>query len=81
MKESGKLAGSTMRICDGIRNLVERAGVPFDIALNAATINPASLLGLNDHIGKLCAGYDADIVVLEESYDVAQTYCKGVAQF
>ncbi len=81
LKESGKLAGSTMRICDGIRNLVERAGVPFDIALNAATINPASLLGLNDHIGKLCAGYDADIVVLEESYDVAQTYCKGVAQF
>ena len=81
LKESGSLAGSTMRICDGLYNLVERAGVPFDVALNAATINPATLLGLQDHIGRLCTGYDADIVVLEDSYEVAQTYCKGVAQF
>ena len=25
-------------------------------------------------------GYDADIAVLEDNYEVVQTFCKGVAQ-
>lgn len=75
------LAGSTMKINEGLRNLVERAGVPFNAALNSCTINPASLLGLNDHLGKICAGYDADLVVLKDDYAVEKTYCKGVEQF
>ena len=80
LTESGSLAGSTMRMNEGLRNLVERAGVPFDAALNAATINPATLLNMHDHIGKLCTGYDADIVVLNDDYSVEETYCKGIAQ-
>lgn len=75
------LAGSTMKTNEGLRNLVMRADVPFDSALNSCTINPATLLGMNDHLGKLCAGYDADIVVLEDDYSVAETYCKGIAQW
>lgn len=74
------LAGSTMHINDGLRNLVTRALVPFDAALNSCTINPAELLGLDDHLGRICAGYDADIVVLKDDYSVEQTYCKGIAQ-
>lgn len=73
------LAGSTLKINEGLRNLVEKALVPFDSALNSCTINPATLLGLDDHKGKLFAGYDADIVVLEDDYSVKQTYCKGKA--
>lgn len=75
------LAGSTMKTNEGLRNLVERAQVPFDAALNSCTINPAALLGLDDHLGKLVAGYDADITVLNDDYTVAETYCKGKAQF
>jgi N-acetylglucosamine-6-phosphate deacetylase len=74
------IAGSTMHTNDGLRNLVERAGVPFDAAINSCTLNPASLLGLDDHLGKLCAGYDADIVVLNDDYSVEETFCKGVPQ-
>ena len=69
-----------MHTNDGLRNLVERAGVPFDAAINSCTLNPASLLGLDDHLGKLCAGYDADIVVLNDDYSVEETFCKGVPQ-
>ncbi|MEE8806933.1 MAG: N-acetylglucosamine-6-phosphate deacetylase [Lactimicrobium sp.] len=81
LTETKGLAGSTMRICDGLKNLVTRAGVPFDAALNSCTINPASLLGLNDHLGKIAVAYDADIVVLNDDYSVEETYCKGVPQF
>lgn len=74
------IAGSTMHTNDGLRNLVERAGVPFDTAINSCTLNPAALLGMDDHLGKIMAGYDADIVVLNDDYTVEETYCKGVPQ-
>ena len=74
------IAGSTMHTNDGLRNLVERAGIPFDTAINSCTLNPAALLGLDDHLGKIMAGYDADIVVLNDDYTVEQTFCKGIPQ-
>lgn len=78
--EINSLAGSTLRVNDGLRILVEEAQVPFDAALNSCTINPARMLKIDDRKGKLGAGYDADIVVLADDYNVVQTYCKGVAQ-
>lgn len=73
------LAGSTLCLNQGLRILVEDAQVPFDAALNACTLNPARLLKIDDHKAKICAGYDADIVVLKDNYDVEQTYCRGKA--
>lgn len=74
------LAGSTLRINEGLRNIVEKAKVPFVKAVNSCTINPARLLSLDDHIGLIKVGYDADLVVLDNNYTVLQTYCKGVVQ-
>ena len=79
LTESDSLAGSTLRVNEGLRILVEEAQVPFDVALNSCTINPARLLRIDDHKGKLMNGYDADIVVLNDDYSVEQTYCKGKA--
>ena len=80
LTSTGGLAGSTLRLNQGLRILVEEAMIPFNYALNACTINPARCLGLDDHKGAIGVGYDADIVVLEKDYTVAQTYCKGAAQ-
>lgn len=71
------LSGSTLRTNLGVRNLVEYAQVPFEYAINAATINPATLIHIDDHKGKIQAGYDADIVVLEENYEVDTTFALG----
>lgn len=78
LKGTDTIAGSTLNINKGLRILVEEAMVPFDAALNSCTINPARVLRVDDRKGKLTAGYDADIVVLEDDYAVAQTYCKGI---
>ena len=75
-----QLAGSTLRINEGLRILVEKALVPFEDALASCTINPMKYLGMADHKGKLNVGYDADIVVLNDDYSVEETYCKGVRQ-
>jgi N-acetylglucosamine-6-phosphate deacetylase len=77
LKGQSTLAGSTLRINRGLQVLVEKALVPFGAALNACTINPATMLRIQDRKGRLMAGLDADIVVLEDNYDIAQTYVKG----
>ena len=79
LKGTDTIAGSTLRMNRGLQILVEGAMVPFDVALNACTINPARCLRVDDRKGKLCAGYDADIVVLDDDYTVRQTYCRGKA--
>lgn len=71
------LAGSTLKVNEGLKILVEKALVPFDSALNSCTINPARCLHVDDRKGSLQAGKDADIVVLNDDYSVAQTYCMG----
>ena len=80
LTSTGGLAGSTLKLNEGLRILVEEALVPFNYAINACTINPAKCLGIDDRKGSIVAGKDADIVVLDADYSVVQTYCKGKAQ-
>ena len=79
LKGTETIAGSTLYMNRGLKILVEKAMIPFDAALNSCTINPAKALRVDDRKGRLAAGYDADIVVLEDNYDVFQTYCRGTA--
>lgn len=81
LKDTDIIAGSTLCINEGLKIMVEEAMVPFDAALNSCTINPARCLGLDNRKGKLAAGHDADIVVLEDDYKVCQTYCRGISVF
>ena len=71
------LAGSTLKMNEGLRILIEEALVPVDYAINACTKNPATCLGIHDQKGSLKAGLDADLVVLDSDYQVIQTYCLG----
>jgi N-acetylglucosamine-6-phosphate deacetylase len=80
LTSTGGLAGSTLKLNEGLRILVEEAMVPFHYAINACTINPARCIGVDDRKGIIGIGMDADLVVLEKDYQVHQTYCKGEAQ-
>ena len=79
LKGTTTIAGSTLPMNKGLKILVEEAMIPFDSALNSCTINPARCIGVDNRKGRLCAGFDADIVVLEDDYTVCQTYCRGIA--
>lgn len=57
-------------------------GLPFDETLKAMTINPAEALGIEDRVGSLEVGKDADFVVLNGepfSYkgSIEKTYIEG----
>lgn len=79
LKGTNTISGSTLKINEGLRKLVEEVLVPFEVALDSATINPARALKLDDRKGKIAIGYDADMVVLEDDYSVVQTYVRGEA--
>ena len=40
-----------------------KEGLPAQVALEALTVNPASMMRLHDRVGSLTAGLDADVVV------------------
>jgi N-acetylglucosamine-6-phosphate deacetylase len=61
--EGGNLAGSVTALDLELARVV-RAGIPLPAAVQAASTNPAELLGLADR-GRLEAGRRADIVVLD----------------
>jgi imidazolonepropionase-like amidohydrolase len=63
-----------------------RNGLPYHVALAGVTSASAELLGLGERIGKVKAGYDADIVVwdsdpLSVGASPAQVWIDGTAQF
>ena len=76
----GTLAGSTALLKDGLRKVVEDLGVPFEVALRMATVNPAKIAKVWDHKGSLAPGKDADVVVLDESYKVLFSMVEGQIQ-
>ncbi len=66
MTADGHLAGSTLDLLDGVKNLAAFAGVSFEKALLSATLAPAKLLGKENELGTLRAGARADLLLLDD---------------
>jgi N-acetylglucosamine-6-phosphate deacetylase len=75
--ENGALAGSVLKMNDAVKNLVKHCGVKLEDAINFATINPATHLGVSDKIGSIKEGKIADFVVLDEDFSVTTTVVDG----
>lgn len=73
----GTLAGSILTLNRAVRNMVSLSGVPLAEAVAMASETPAAILGAGERKGKLQAGYDADLIVMGEDYQVRATYVRG----
>ncbi|NTU33086.1 N-acetylglucosamine-6-phosphate deacetylase [Brevibacillus sp. HB1.1] len=73
----GTLAGSILTLNRAVGNMVKLSGVALPEAVEMASHTPASILGFGDRKGRLAAGYDADIIVLNEQFDVTMTFVAG----
>jgi N-acetylglucosamine-6-phosphate deacetylase len=74
---TGMFLGSTLGMNSIVKTAVKRCGVDFKTAVMASSLNAATLLDVADRKGRLEKGYDADIVVLDDDFNVIQTYCLG----
>lgn len=77
VNNEGNLCGSSLKINEGINNLIKKAKLPLVTAINSATINPAKMLGINNNKGSIEINKDADLVITNSDFKVMRTYCKG----
>ncbi|MEX0974714.1 MAG: N-acetylglucosamine-6-phosphate deacetylase [Bacillota bacterium] len=76
----GTIAGSTAFLRNCLRNVVEGLGIPFEVAVGMATVNPAKAARVWGRKGSLAPGKDADVVVLDDSYNVLWSMVEGEIQ-
>jgi N-acetylglucosamine-6-phosphate deacetylase len=73
----GVLAGAHLDMASAVRNAVKRAKLPLDVALRAASLAPATFLGLERERGVLTSGARADMVALSDDLEVIGTWVGG----
>ena len=74
--KDGTLAGSAAALTDCLRNAV-RFGVPETVAVTAATLTPARVIGAGEEIGSIEPGKLADFLVCSESLEPEEVYIGG----
>lgn len=75
--EGGSIAGSTLTLDRAFKRAATIDRLPVGDIVKALSVNPARLLGLDDTIGSLEPGKDADLVVLDENFDLKGVLRKG----
>jgi N-acetylglucosamine-6-phosphate deacetylase len=75
--DAGGLAGSTLTMDQALRNVMKFADISLSEALPMATRVPAAAMKLENHKGSIASGFDADIVVLDETNHVRLTMVGG----
>lgn len=75
---AGNLSGSALKFNKGLYNAHYKARLPLETVINAATINPAKYLKVDDRKGSIEVSKDADFSVVNKDFDVLATFVKGV---
>jgi N-acetylglucosamine-6-phosphate deacetylase len=73
----GGLSGSTLSMDTAIRNAMKFTGKSISEIIAMATCTPAASMGISNMKGFLQAGYDADLVLLNEQWLVEKTIING----
>ncbi|GBD50895.1 N-acetylglucosamine-6-phosphate deacetylase [Methylopila sp. Yamaguchi] len=78
--EDGTLAGADLDMATAVRNCVEVLRLPLADALIMASRTPAVWLGLGDRLGRIAAGFRADLVALDAGLRVRATWIGGLRE-
>lgn len=76
LTSNGSIAGSTLTLDRAVRTLVD-AGVPLEVAIDAATRVPSRALGVGHLHGSIAQDRAADVVALDERLEVAAVWSRG----
>ena len=79
--EDGTIAGSVLKLNKGVWNVYNNSTIPLWECVNCATLNPANAIGVADKKGSLEVGKDADIVILDNEFNVKKTIIGGVVRY
>lgn len=77
LASGGGRAGSTLTTQNALKNIITFTNLPLEEVILLLTKNPAQMLGMYDSIGSIDVGKYADIVELDEDYNVITTFVNG----
>ena len=75
--EDGTLAGSHMDMAGAVRNAVSMLGLTLPEAVRMASRYPAEFLGIGQDVGRIAAGYSANLVLADDALNVLKTWIDG----
>ncbi|MBS4535758.1 N-acetylglucosamine-6-phosphate deacetylase [Clostridium sp. D2Q-14] len=75
--ESGSLAGSTLKLKNGIKNIMNACDIDLFEGLKLATIIPAKALGIDRNIGSIREGKRANLTVIDDDLNIYMTIVNG----
>ena len=79
--EDGTVAGSVLHLNKGVWNVYTNSNIPLNECVNGASLNPATVLGLEKTKGSLDVGKDADIIITDEAFEVKKTIIGGQIRY
>ncbi|WP_087974309.1 N-acetylglucosamine-6-phosphate deacetylase [Oceanobacillus rekensis] len=77
----GTLAGSILKMNEGAKHLLQLDGVAVEDIIQMASVNPAKQLGVYDKKGSITVGKDADILLVDENFNIKYTLSRGIITF
>ncbi len=77
LSDGGSIAGSTLTMDTALRRAVTEVGLGVVDAVNAATRVPARLLGLEREIGAVQPGLVADLLLLDDAWQIRAMLLAG----
>lgn len=75
--DDGTLAGSSAILNKCVRNVHQLGDVSVREAIRMATLNPAQAIHMDDQIGVIATGRDANLILLDKDFEVQMSMVKG----
>ena len=72
VKETGRIAGSTLALNTALRNMCRYTGCSVESAVRMAAYNPARLYGWKK--GSIEPGYDADLMLMDDAFHIHRVW-------
>ena len=74
---NGLLAGSHLTLENACRNVMNHTGCSLVDAIKFASINPATLIGIDNDYGSIKVGKVADLILIDENVRVKKVFLQG----
>jgi N-acetylglucosamine-6-phosphate deacetylase len=81
MLSNGALAGSVLKMYQGVQNMMEIAGATITDIIEMTAVNPAKQINIFDRKGSIKSGKDADILLVDDQINIFCTFCRGEIAF
>ncbi len=75
--DSGELEGSRLLLSGACRNFMRFTGTDVRVAFKCASTNPAKALNLDNQVGSILPGRDANLLIVDDTFQVQAVYFRG----